>query len=82
MQSGFFVAAVSGLRINPKKYVLPKEKRKKGTRVPATFSEMIIFSGIIDHTAQQHNLFHLKSLSALQFICRGTILGGENEMAM
>lgn len=30
--------------------------------------------GIIDHSAQQYNLLHLKRLSVLQFICRGTIL--------
>lgn len=38
------------------------------------FLEMIIFTGIIDHTAQQYNLLHLKCLSVLRFICRGTIL--------
>lgn len=43
---------------------------------------MIIFRGAIDHTAQQYNLFHLASLSAMQFICRGTILVGKNEIAM
>lgn len=60
---------------------LKKEKvsvpKKYSPRVPAMFSEMIIFRGVIDHTAQQYNLFHLKSLSALQFMCRGTILVGK-----
>lgn len=51
--------------------------KKYSPRVPDMFSEMIIFRGIIDHAAQQYNLFHLTSLSALQFICRGTILVGK-----
>lgn len=56
--------------------------KKYSPRVPNMFSEMIIFRGIIDHAAQQYNLFYLTSLSALQFICRGTILVGKNEIAM
>lgn len=60
-----------------------KFKKKFSPKVPHKFSEMIIFRGAIDHTAQQYNLFHLTGLSELQFICRATILmQPKNETAM
>lgn len=82
-----FVVAVSGLRTHLKIRTSGKEKKKKkkstpcrkkySPKIPDMFSKMIIFRGIIDHTAQQYNLFHLTSFSALLFICRGNVLVGK-----
>lgn len=80
-----FWRVVAAARLEDTSYNTNSNERKKikntVPRFPDRFSEMIIFSycGAIDHAAQQYNLFHLTSLSALQFICRHTFLAEEKK---
>lgn len=69
-------------------YKFQREEEKKNKiqshGFPIGFQKRSHSRGAIDHAAQQYNLFHLTSLSALQFICRRTFLAEEkkNETAM
>lgn len=63
-------------------YKFQRERKKKKIQshgFPIGFQKWSYSHGAIDHAAQQYNLFHLTSLSALQIICRRTSLAEEKK---